>query len=217
MSNEVSRTYEFNTAITALPESGVFDEKAHQAQIDPVFRRIKQKDGITKCFIGPYGTTVHYMPNVIDEADIFATVQEAVTWAAGQEGLFPLRGDKTPQASREVSTPAPPQHRQKVSVFFGTDLVAYPAKPNGDFDQARFDELTSGLVQQLADVDGVRHIKITQGAAAVVFDTRRNDAHTIQERMTDVFLGAEANDAMMFPHADNTAELELSFTVGQPY
>lgn len=214
--------FEFNTAITALPDSGEFDKDAHAAQVEPLFRRIKSRDGIWKCYIGPYGGRVEYMSNVINAEQAFAVVQEAIEWAAKSKELklFPLRGMKKPQVTFNRPPQPAPRYRRKVVVTFGTHIVAFPSRGNGEWDEEKFKELVSEFASRLADTEGVTGCKVALDGAQLIFDTRLNTEGevirhieaTIDEVMETKASGTDF--AHLFPYLDTGSGLNLDYQSG---
>jgi hypothetical protein len=158
---------EFNTAITDLdPNTGKWDEQAHNYAVRPLRGLIMQIDGVSGCFIARYGMEIDYMSDVTSKAQITKAAKAAVRDVAARDGFFPLRGKKVPSAR----TPKPVQSTSATwwvaQVSFGTDLFV-------DKDEESTTKIVHELTSWLANADGARQSGVGQRMLYVKFDQRQ--------------------------------------------
>lgn len=217
MSDEQRRNYEFNTGITATPEDGKFDDKAHATKVEPLFRRIKAYDGITSVYIAVYGIEIKFMPEVLTEAQALAIVRKEVREAANEPelGLFPLRGRKTPKVIAPKPKKLTPSHQVRIVVACNTHVAAFTpsATKLGEADSEQYARNTHDLAVALTNMDGSMECNIGRRTVSVVIDTRFNTVETAQAHMRDVLTGAVSTMPNIFPFIKNSTELELTFVV----
>ena len=206
--NATSRTFRFNTAISAINElTGKFDEDAHRLLILPLRGRIMQIDGVWSLEIGRYELTVKWRSDVTDEATVTPRVIEAVEWAAGQPGFFPLRGEKTPVGIPQLPPPPAPPHKGRLYVGFGSSVIAFPASETSDgSDDSKFRHDTQSLVDELTNIDGITDIMFRLHEAVIWFDTDIIPSSDVATHVLSV-LTAATQGSKFFPYILEGEEL----------
>ena len=192
--SERKRRFSFNTAITGVDETtGKFDEDAHRKQVLPLRGRIMQLDGMTGCYIARYGLEVEFLDTVTEEATVEAHVLEAVRWAAGQDGFFLLRGDKTPAATMDRPEPREPQHRGWLYINFGTNVVDYPVSDKAEgWDAETFRASVQELAKKMTGFDGAVNYQLRLRTASITFDTQVTNREAVEAHLRQVFTDAAA-------------------------
>lgn len=176
MNSEKKLTFELNTAITALDtETGKFDEDAHREAVLPVRGKIMSHDGVFGCFIARYAIKVDFLDGVTDAEKVAGVVQSAVDWAAAN-GLFPIRGQKTPTAKLEQPPAAPSPRHIWAIVNFDSSLVAYLPSIKGGTDTEAFYSATKPVAEKITAIDGVTNFKVSLQGVAVQIDTEVTSA-----------------------------------------
>jgi hypothetical protein len=204
--------FTFNSAITGVSiENGKWSEVTHRHQILPLRGRLMQCDGITGINIGRYEMDIEFLPNVTDAETVITVVNESIDWASKQEGLFPLRGDKLIEATLEPSPTSALTNIFKVTVHFGTQIMAFPVH-NNEFDADKFWLKTNQLARELAKLDGIVGCEMYLDAASLTFDTLLTDVEKVQAHIRAVLLQPLEEESNLFPFA-NRHELRLGFTV----
>ncbi len=184
-----------NTAITR--GDGNISYTAHCQLVDPLWERIMRIDGIHRCTIERYSITVEYLTGITDDSTVLAEIQSAVAQAAEMEGLFPLRGDKTPAVI--APTPNPKAEPSTLTALFGSQLVHCRFGRQTDFDT-----ITSPLADALAAQDGVCEVYITLDRVCIHFNPRLTDLSAVKQHVLNVLEDAsnrsgEWEDSEFFP------------------
>lgn len=170
--------YDLNTAITAAidPATGKFHEEKHRELTLPVRSQLMMHDGITGCHIDRYALRVDYLPNVTSPQMIDTIVTQVMAWAAAEDGLFPLRGAKTPTATREQPKPS---RYARIVVVFSTNIVRLPFDASSEgWNEAVFRKATQEFVTKMTDTDGLTTWQLRICSASVTFN---KDITTEQE------------------------------------
>lgn len=171
MSNEKKLRFDFNTAITAVEtETGKFDENVHRQAVLPVRGKIMSHDGITGCYIARYGVSVEFLDNVITSEKVAEIVQSVVDWAA-TNGLFSLRGEKTPTSTLDQPVTPPLRYIWAIANF-DSSLIVYPPSTKGGTDTEAFNSATLPVAELITAIDGVSDFKVQLQGVAVQIDTR---------------------------------------------
>lgn len=159
--------FEFNTAITAVnPDTGKWDEKAHNETVMPLRALLMQTDGVSGCFIARYGMEVNYLSSVTSRARVIKAAKAAVKEIAGREGFFPLRGRKNPLARPEQPAKRTSDTWWVAHVVFNTDLFV-------DQDESSRVQLINELTARLVNADGARQPGVGQRQMYIKFDRRQ--------------------------------------------
>jgi quinol monooxygenase YgiN len=216
--SERKLNFRFNTFVSGNGEDGTFDQNGHRQLIAPLFRLIKNNDGITTCYVYQAGIEVEYLDYMTDQEAVVKIVQEAVKWAKDQEGFFPLRGDKTPRVTLD-SKPQTPDPYQTIEVRFNSHLTVFQVDTaEAGFDTAAFRELVGSLANELTNTEGVVRYELYLGGAALKFDTRLTTKEAIEAHMREVFFTAAADsingvgEAEFFPYLTPDKGMVLTFS-----
>ena len=211
--SEQQMHFDFNTAITAVEEKGRFNDDKHREKILPLRERVMNIDGVTGMFVARYAVKVDFLPEVISADDLETAVITAVTKVANDEklGLFPLRGNKTPEATRERPTPRV-NNNVKVVARFNSDLVRYPVSTTdrGRYDAEAYAVMTQDLAEALVDIDGVRAHKVELRFVSLTFDKRVTDTSTIEKHISKVVREFASRDKF-FPSLGSESSLVITF------
>lgn len=209
MSDEENRTFLLNSAL--FPPKG--DNKAENEALEELlmgFRaRIMQADGVAKCFVDRYEIMVHFRPSVTTLEEVARIVAEAVAWADGQDGYFPLKETKTPTASLKDTARDPDN---KVIVGFNSYLTRYFLADDLTWDSVAFCAAVHGLVKELADTDGVMSIEVYRCQLVMEFDPEVTQYIYIEEHLRSVLEAALEGENPFFPYLDGSM-LELTFAL----
>jgi hypothetical protein len=215
----ISLTYKFNTAITGVnEETGKFDEAKHREAVLPLRGRLLQHDGLTGngLQIDRYEMTINYVPEVTNPEAIDAVVDEAVAWAAEQEGFFPLRRGKhlkTPKATRVLPYQRPPSDNTVVYIDFHTNIVHYPIGDEKEgWDEAAFRQATKPLADRMIDFDGVRSWQLRLATASITFAKKATNAEAVIAHLRQVFQDFRSEEHF-FPYLGEDETLDLTFEV----
>jgi hypothetical protein len=207
--SELSRLFQLNTGITGLGENGKWDEDMHREQVMPVRGKIMEHDGVTGCFIARYYIEVKFLDYVTNEEAVAAVVQEAVDWAATQQGLFPKRGVKTPTATFDQPKPESSVY-DTVIVRYNSYLSPYKITMDHQYNKAAFQEETLAIAERVTEIDGMEDFKIGHDGARIKFDTRYNNRQAVEAHLRRVFEWA-ATQEQFFPFLGDKP-LELTFS-----
>ncbi len=211
MGAERKQWFKFNTAITAINVAdGKLNDDMHRKQILPLRGRLMQLDGATGCYIDRYGLEVQF--NDVTTLEIVeAHVQDAIRWAATQDGFFPLRGDKAVTVTLNRPKPPEPSYTGRLLIHFGSDVVALPV--SGEFegyDHDRFRLLTKPLAERITNFDGARSYQLRIRGASVTFDTQVTDREAVEAHLRSVLIDAPTI-GNFFPYVKKGGQPTLTF------
>ena len=203
--------FTFNSAITGMSkENGTFDDDAHRDQVLPVRGRIMQLDGVTGCHIARYGMEIGFLDEVVDRDTVETHGMEAITWAGTLDGLFPLRGNKTPAATMDR-----PAHREThswwVKVTFASYLVRYTPAADDGWDAEAFRTETGSLEKEMTNLSGIINHELRPGFAKVKFDDRYISKEAVEAHLRQLFLSVQERSANFFPFVPEGETIELEF------
>jgi hypothetical protein len=203
------RTFKLNTAITAVdPEMGKFNEDAHRRQVLPLRGKIMAVDGMTGCYIERYEIEVSFLDDVTTEREVDMEVRASVCWARDQDGFFPLRGSKKPQAT--LKPPSVISRDPNVIVRFNSDIVPYPPSDTEEFDSKRFREMTKPIAEDMTRTDGVVAFELRLSSASITYDPNITNGEVVEAHLREVFEKA-AEAGVFFPFLDENKPFELIF------
>ena len=174
----------FNTAITGVNENdGKFVSDVHDRQVMPLRGLLMQVDGVCGCHIARYYIEVKFLTGVTDEATVIEAIKTAVATASEREGLFPLRGNKTPSVIIPEPTPQTPPTVIKLTAYFGGRVVRFRA--NGE-NVPSFEQETAKLVDAIADHEGIMSVKLIMDGVYVYILTRLTTVEAVKAHVTAV-------------------------------
>jgi hypothetical protein len=213
--SEPNRTWEFNTYITGLPEDGKWDDERHHDIVKPMWLFIKGHDGVTKCYISQANIVVHFFDHITDLDTVERIVQEAMDRFRDEDGFFPVRGDKTPTATRKkVDADIPPDPNQPRWIYFDFGSHAVPYQVNaddGNWDEEAFKRLTQPLAAALSDLDGIMGCRFSVSSAGLKFDPRYISLNEVKAHVARVLTKAsKGRRRRYFPYIGKK-RLELTF------
>lgn len=205
-------TYSFDIGITPELRNRNKSRSRHIKLTDPLYARIKAYDGIDTCDISRYYVTVGYTPQVLTVEQVNEIIEAEVAWAATQDGLFPLRGDKTPTATLDPTSvrPVRPERKNVISVDFGTHIIAFQANQDGDPDEAAFRQLTRDFAHELSNTDGILTCKMSMNGVRLSFNTEITNYDTVKSHLWDVILKSR-DYGPLFPYVEDLEQLKATF------
>lgn len=210
MSSEKKLSFDFNTAITPLEsETGKFDEDKHRAAVIPVRARIMAHDGMTGCFIARYAIKVDFLDNVIAPEKVAKAVQSAVDWAA-ENGLFSLRGEKSPMATLDQPITPPLRYIWAIANF-NSSLIAYPPSTKGGTDTEAFYTTTNPVAEKITAIDGVSDFKVQLQGVAIKIDTHVTSADDAIAHLKSTVQDLTESEGPWFPYLKGE---KLTITTG---
>lgn len=179
--------FDFNTALSPVrEEDGAWERASHKAMALKIRGYIMSRpsgDGISNMIIDRFAMSVDYDLAVTTQENVISAVQEAIVWAASQEGFFPLRGDKTPTANLNMDDARRPTSRVNLYVDLPTDLYPYPVTSE-EGDQAR-----SGIARDLVAIDGACGFGVRQRRIRLEIETSTLSVETARLHIVKMLNG----------------------------
>jgi hypothetical protein len=176
--------FTFNSALSGVDtHTGAWSQKAHDELAKKVRSHIMGQptgDGICGMFIARYGMNVEYIDKATSPENVVGAVNEAIQWAADQEDMFPLRGDKTPEAILDTHIPKPTKNFEVIAEL-STNLYALPTT-NEETQQLRLK-----FAKLLVRLDGVCEYSIYLDGAALTVDTTITTVEQTKEHFRNLF------------------------------
>ena len=199
---------EFNSAITGLAD-GKWDEKAHNAAVQPLRHLIMDIDGVSGCFIARYGVEVNYLSRIVSKTRLTKAVRAAVREVANMDGFFPQREKKTPTVRLPKAAKRTHDTWWVAIVNFSTDLFVDEGKEDGSSTEKR-------LVAELRHADGVRHPSVWQRGMSVRFDRRQTTPESMEAHLkavvASIMKDCERGNRKHFPFAEPTFNYQVGAT-----
>jgi len=215
--SNVSRTFKFNTALYAIVNGTDLSEAALNDFVRPIRNRLMIFDGFTGCHISRYQMTVHYMPDVISEEEVIATVNEVVAWAAAQhdEGLndryFSLRR-KTPRATPDWTTPEPTaKDTAWVKVSLNGNIVPLPVAQSREERMSILVTQCKELLEKLVAHNAVILFNIGLQRVELCYKTDQATEDEIRQHIKDVLMAAVSEKNRKFFTLLGNRPLRLTF------
>lgn len=194
--------YEFNTFFMTVDEkTGKYPTEKH----DELARQFRAHlcngvsgDGIGNVDVNSKGFDLHMETSMTTLAQVDAAVAQTMVWAAESlEGVFPLRGNKTPQATR-INYNASERSSTEVKVVAELPSDLFVFTPPGKALKKIQNKLAANLVR----FDGVRAYGVWIREVILRVDTAVASTDDAKVHITKVLNAALKGDKDFFPFYD---------------